>query len=317
MRISLPLSRAMTPVCFTAISSLIDDGDGLDAVAHLDAVDHLHALGDLAEHRVLAVQEVGGLAGDVELAARGVGIVGAGHGDHSPHVLLLVELRLDRVAGPARAQPPIAGLQGLGLRVAALGHGRILLHTVEGGAVVEAFPGQGDDVLHRLGRIGGEELDGDVAAVGHGDDGDGGGRGRRLRVLREGGRDDEGDQGESDEKRAGHGRTSVETWAASPDYTVVRGTMDRCSRAIRSVILPSSLTSITARPRWWTRCSGSPSSSAPTSRCPSASWTPSTSSARRASPSWPRTRPSPIAASVSTSWTPRAMPTSARRSSAR
>ena len=59
----------------------------------------------------------------------------------------------------------------------------------------------------------------------------------------------------------------------------------------RSVISPSSPTSTTARPPSSTPCSGSPGSSARTRPSPSGSWTRWTSSARRASPSWPRTRP--------------------------
>ena len=51
----------------------------------------------------------------------------------------------------------------------------------------------------------------------------------------------------------------------------------------------SSRTSTTARPRWSTRCCGSPVRSASTSTSTSERWTPVTSSARRASRSSPRT----------------------------
>src|SRR5829696_9079976 len=63
-----------------------------------------------------------------------------------------------------------------------------------------------------------------------------------------------------------------------------------------SATSPSSPTSTTGRPRWSTRCCGSPVRSAPTRTSPSGSWTPWTSSARRASRSWPRTPPSATAA---------------------
>ena len=52
---------------------------------------------------------------------------------------------------------------------------------------------------------------------------------------------------------------------------------------------PSSRTSTTARPRWSTRCCGSPARSARTPTSTSGSWTPTTWSARRASPSSRRT----------------------------
>src|SRR5690606_9295158 len=51
----------------------------VDLVALGDGVHHLHALGDLAEHGVAAVQPVGLHVGDEELAAIGVR-AGIGHG---------------------------------------------------------------------------------------------------------------------------------------------------------------------------------------------------------------------------------------------
>ena len=67
-----------------------------------------------------------------------------------------------------------------------------------------------------------------------------------------------------------------------------------------SATSPSSPTSTTARRRSSTPCSASRARSAITSRWSTGSWTPTTWSGRRASPSWPRTRRSGTAASRST-----------------
>src|SRR5215813_5601869 len=140
----------------------VDDLHGLHLVALLDVVHNVHARDDLAEDGVLAVEEVRGGEGDVELAPRGIGILAPGHGDHPAIVLLLVELRLDLVTRPPRA---------VALGITALHH-EAGLHAMEGEPVVEALLGEGDEVLDRLGRIGGEELDLDDAALLHGDLGD-------------------------------------------------------------------------------------------------------------------------------------------------
>ena len=116
-----------------------------------------------------------------------------------------------------------------------------------------------------------------------------GGQGlQRLRLLRErlgaqraaaaaaGGQQadrDDGDEGAARVIRCRHSRISL------PGATIF-GTS------------PSSRMSTTARRRSWTRCSGSPARSAPTRTWPSACSTRWTSSARRASRSSPRTRPS-------------------------
>src|SRR5207247_1861030 len=65
----------------------------------------------------------------------------------------------------------------------------------------------------------------------------------------------------------------------------------RCPLAPTSVTSRSWPTWTTARPRWSTPCCGSPGPSAPTRTSPSGCWTRPTSSARRASRSWRRTRP--------------------------
>src|SRR5580765_7478886 len=105
----------------------LDDLHRLHLVALLDVVHDVHARGDLAEHGVLAVEEMGGGEHDVELAARRVRILAAGHGHRAAHVLVLVELGLDLVAGAARA---------VALGVAALYH-EAGFDAVEGEAVVE------------------------------------------------------------------------------------------------------------------------------------------------------------------------------------
>src|SRR3989442_7832057 len=118
----------------------LDDLHRLHLVALLDLVHHVHPRGDLAEHGVLAVEEMGGGERDVELAPGGIGTLASRHGEHAPHVLLLVELRLDRIARAAHAGA---------LWIAAL-NDEAGLHPVEGEAVVEALLGQRDEVLHRL-----------------------------------------------------------------------------------------------------------------------------------------------------------------------
>ena len=80
---------------------------------------------------------------------------------------------------------------------------------------------------------------------------------------------------------------------------------------------PSSPTSITARPRSWTRCCARPARSAPTRPSWTGSWIRATSSARRASRSSPSRRRSITPTSASTSSIRPGTPTSAARSSAR
>src|SRR5262249_58063283 len=79
-------------------------------------------------------------------------MLAARHGQRASHVLLLVELGLDRVA---RATGPVA------LGIAAL-HDEIGHDSMEGQAVVEALLRQRDEVLDRLGRVFGVEVDADL-----------------------------------------------------------------------------------------------------------------------------------------------------------
>src|SRR3989442_2705452 len=73
-------------------------------VALLDLGQHVQAVHDLAEDRVLAVQERLRLQTDVELAVGAVRLAQAGHAYRPGAVLLLAELRPDR---QARSAPPI------------------------------------------------------------------------------------------------------------------------------------------------------------------------------------------------------------------
>src|SRR5205823_5651007 len=81
--------------------------------------------------------------------------------------------------------------------------------------------------------------------------------------------------------------------------------------------LRSSPTSTMGRRRWSTACCARRGSSAPASRLPTGSSTPSRSSGSAASPSSRRTRPSSGTESTSTSSTRRATPTSVARSNGR
>src|SRR5690242_14394815 len=141
-----------------AISRLLDRDRG-HAIALLDAIDLVHAGDDLAEHGVVVVQVRRGAIGDVELAARRVGVLAAGHRHRAADVLLLVELRLDLVARPAG--PVTLGAAALDDEVGD--------HAMEAEAVVEALLGQRDEVLDGFRRVLRIELDADLLAVGERD----------------------------------------------------------------------------------------------------------------------------------------------------
>src|SRR5205807_8852467 len=117
-RISPPVYGTMVAVCFTSgpvccavggaaalavggstrLPSLADDPDRCDPVADLQRVRELHALHDAPEDRVLPVEPARRLEGDVELAARGVGVAAPRHAERAALVRPLVELGLERVA---------------------------------------------------------------------------------------------------------------------------------------------------------------------------------------------------------------------------
>ena len=133
-----------------------------------DAVGHFHALDDLAEGGVSAVQVGSLLHHDEELASGGVRPHGAGHGQHATVVgqivleTVLGKLTLDGVAGAADADA---------LGVAALNH-EAGNDTVENEAVVEALLHQRDEVVDGVGSHLGVQLGLHDAAVLHfkGDD---------------------------------------------------------------------------------------------------------------------------------------------------
>src|SRR4029453_17554558 len=130
------------------------DGHRRHPVALLDAIDVLHAVHHLAEHGVVVVEVRRGPVGDVELAAGRVGVLAAGHRHRAAQVLLLVELGLDLVAGPAGA---------IALGAAPLHH-EVGDDPVKGEAVVEPLLGERHEVLDRLRRVLGEEFDADLLA---------------------------------------------------------------------------------------------------------------------------------------------------------
>src|SRR3954447_20234718 len=131
--------------------------DDLVGVAHrlaaLDLVDVLHALHDIAPGGVLVVEEGRIAETDEELAVAGIGIAGARHRHRTAHVRLLVELRLELLAGAAGA----GAMRAAGLRHEAIDH------AVEHDAVVEALTNQLLDARDMARREVGPHLDGDGA----------------------------------------------------------------------------------------------------------------------------------------------------------
>src|SRR5437764_10532886 len=120
-----------------------------------DPVDDVHPRRHAAEDGVLAVEPRTGLRGDdEELAAVRVRAC-VRHREGAALDLVVVDLVLEWVAGPAR---PRAG------RVAALDH-EVRDHAVEDDAVVEAVAREALEVLDGLRRVLGEELDLDRAVV--------------------------------------------------------------------------------------------------------------------------------------------------------
>src|SRR3954451_2944844 len=150
----------LSPASPAGAAVLLGDLEGLDAdvvgglVARvgrlaLDRVDDLHALDDLAEDRVLAV-EPRRLAGRDQEELRAVGVrARVGHRQRAAHDLVLVDLVLELVAGATGAGA---------LRAAALDH-EVADHAVEDQPVVEPVAGELLEVGDGLGRVGVEELD--------------------------------------------------------------------------------------------------------------------------------------------------------------
>src|SRR3984885_1478178 len=97
----------------------LDDLVGvLHRLAALDLVDVLHALGHLAPHRVLVVEERCIVEADEELAVAGVRAGRACHRSGAAHMRLLVEFGLELLAGAAGA----GAMRAAGLRHKALDH---------------------------------------------------------------------------------------------------------------------------------------------------------------------------------------------------
>src|SRR5262245_51695878 len=157
----LPSMRVPPRISRDQTTLLLHDGDRGHSIALLDPVHVLHTVHDLAEHRVVTIEMGRGAIADVELAACGVGMLAAGHGHRAPHVLQLVEFGLDGIAGPPA---------GIALGIAALDD-EVRHHPVKGQSIVEAFLGQGHEVLDGLGGILGEELYADFATLLERDDG--------------------------------------------------------------------------------------------------------------------------------------------------
>src|SRR3954467_4291642 len=146
---------------------LLGDLEGLDAdvvgglVARvcrlaLDRGDDLHAVDDLAEDGVLAVEPRRLARGDQE-ELRAVGVrAGVGHRQRAADDLVLVDLVLERVARTAGAGA---------LRAAALDH-EVADDPVEDQPVVEAVTGELLEVRDRLGGVVVEELDRDRPLAG-------------------------------------------------------------------------------------------------------------------------------------------------------
>ena len=143
-------------------------GDGPVVGASLDGGDgihHIHAAGYLAEGGVLAVQMLGILMHDEELAAGGIGGGGPSHAQHAPLVLQVVlhtveeELALDAVAGATHT-----GAFG----AAALDH-EAGDDPVEDQTVVIVMIAQVDEIVNALGCLLGIQLALDDTAVFHSD----------------------------------------------------------------------------------------------------------------------------------------------------
>src|SRR3954468_19058759 len=131
--------------------SRLDDLVGvLHGLAALDLVDVLHALGDLAPHRVLVVEEAGVVEHDKELAVAGIRAGGARHRGGAAYMRLLVELGLQLLAGAAGA----GALRAAGLRHEAVDH------AMEYDAVVKSLAHQFLDAGNVARREIGTHLDG-------------------------------------------------------------------------------------------------------------------------------------------------------------
>src|SRR2546427_1758763 len=121
-----------------------DDRHRRHSIALPDAVHVLHAGDGASKHGVVSIEMGRGAVADVELAARGVGVLAPRHRDGPAHVLLRVELGGDRVAGTAGAVALGADPLRRGLWVSAVEGEARLEAPVPRSAAVPSGRGLGD-----------------------------------------------------------------------------------------------------------------------------------------------------------------------------
>jgi hypothetical protein len=128
---------------FAAFATIAHRGRGVAQLA-----EHIVAFDQFTEGGVLAVQETSICKADEKLAASGIGIRGASHGENAAHVGTFIEFGFDLVPGTAGA--PHGFLAGiLGERIATLDH-EAFDDAMKGGAVVKTFAGKCFEVLDGL-----------------------------------------------------------------------------------------------------------------------------------------------------------------------
>jgi hypothetical protein len=127
------------------------DSDGGNHVVLLDLVHHVHALRDLAEDRMHAVQMGLGRMRDEELAAASI-LAGMRHGKSTSGVLVGVQmgLTLDLVSRAAGADSRVVGI--LGERIPTLDH-EVGDDPVKAGTIVKLAVGELLEVLHGVGNF--------------------------------------------------------------------------------------------------------------------------------------------------------------------
>ena len=122
------------------------------------------ALDELAERGVLAVEKARIAMADEKLGAGGIGIIRARHREDAANVGLVVEFRLDLVAGAAGAPQILFGIV-FRVGVAPLNH-EILDDAMKAGAVVKALPGELLEIFDVAGRNIRPEFDNHFACAG-------------------------------------------------------------------------------------------------------------------------------------------------------
>jgi len=128
-----------------------------------DALQHIITGCQLAEGRVLTIEELGFAVAEEKLGAGAVRVLRSSHGDDATDMGFLVELSFHFPTGAAGARHP--SFAGLGVRATPLDH-KTLDDTVEGRAVIEAGAGELLEVFYSFWRDVGPEGDGDFAVAG-------------------------------------------------------------------------------------------------------------------------------------------------------